>query len=51
MRHAIQKHLRDFIAIIVLVVLALFVGRLHPLPPALLPAGLGAGASAPTSSS
>ena len=39
---AIQKNLREFIAVIVMVILAMFVGRLHPLQPALLPARLGA---------
>ena len=43
-RLAIQKNLRDFIAVIVMVDPGAGRGRLHPVQPALLPARLGAGA-------
>ena len=48
-RMAIRKHLRDFIAIIVLFVIALVVSARDPRPTSAYAAGLGAAASARTS--
>ena len=42
MKRAIRKHLSDFLAIVAIAVIALLVGGLHPLQPAVLPAGVGA---------
>ena len=43
MKRAMRKHFRDFMAIVFLVVRGRRRRRLHPVQPALLPAGVGAG--------